>query len=196
MRYTALTAIAVFLFWQAPPCCAQLLTFDELPYQSVDDVSIGGVTFDFKVSGVDSQEAYYASQGPGNLALLTEPTLTGPAAGVLTILFDVPTEVVQFAVALNTADSLSPGFTVEAFDSSNGSLGSQAVNTSASGELSFSEGMYSYSGAPASKVVIEFTDAASDFAMDNLEYVIPEPLAGPLWLAAMLIWVGSSRRRI
>ena len=35
------------------------LTFNELPTQPVDDLSFKGVTFDFKVDGIDSTAATY-----------------------------------------------------------------------------------------------------------------------------------------
>jgi len=48
-------------------CADETLTFDELSFRPVDGVSVKHVTFDFKIDGVDSVEAHYASFGSGAL---------------------------------------------------------------------------------------------------------------------------------
>jgi hypothetical protein len=154
------------------------LTFDELPFQPVDNLSLLGVTFDFKVGGVDSTDAIYGAGGPGTITFVQDPSLEGNAAGILTLDFTEPTSLLNFGVALSTFGSLTPGFTVELFDPALMSLGITPVNTSSL--LSFTEGLFTYSGAPVTRAVIDFNEtAAGRFALDNLTFggsqSVPEP---------------------
>ena len=157
---------------------AVTLTFDELPFQPVDNLSFQGVTFDFKVGGVDSTDARYGAGGPGAITFVQDPSLEGDAAGILTLDFAEPTSLLNFGVALNTFGSLTPGFTVELFDPALMSLGITPVNTSSL--VSFTEGLFTYSGAPVTRAVIDFNEtAANRFALDNLTFggsqSVPEP---------------------
>jgi hypothetical protein len=150
------------------------LRFDELPFQMVDGLSYAGATFHFRVGGIDSDDAFYASYGPGDLTFVSDPSLTGNAAGILTLEFDVPTPVLEFGAALSTAESLTPGLTVQLF-SPTGSSRTFELNTVASGPIEFSEGRFSYAGDAISRARIDFADKASDFAIDNLVFQVPEP---------------------
>jgi hypothetical protein len=72
-----LTLTTGFLFLLlASSAEAQTVDFD-LPFQSVDGLSVSRVTFDFKIDGVDSSEAYVGSYGPGTLTTVSDPSLTG-----------------------------------------------------------------------------------------------------------------------
>lgn len=165
--------------WCAAGASATTLTFDELPFQPVNGLSYQGVTFGFTVGGADSNDAFYRSFGPGQLATVQDPSLAGDAAGVLTFDFQRPTATLQFGVALNTADALSPGYSVELFDASLASLGVIPVDMPAPADpLGFSEALFSYDGAPVARAVIDFADGLSSFGLDNLTYQqIPEPSA-------------------
>jgi hypothetical protein len=151
------------------------LTFDELPFQSVDDLSTAGVAFDFKIDGLDSTEAYYNSFGPGTLTYVDDPTLTGDAAGVLTLNFAEPATVLQFGVALNTGQSLDPGVFVELLDEGAQTVDMIELATNAVGALGFSEAHFDYLGAPVTQAVIHFAAGPDSFAIDNLAFGIPEP---------------------
>jgi len=163
--------------WDVAFAGAARLTFDELPFQPVDGLSFQGVTFGFVVDGAPSTDAFYHSFGPGQLATVQDPSLVGSATGVVTLNFDQPTPLLRFGVALNTADALSPGFRVELFDASLGSIGVVPVDTNATtGPLGFSEALFEHVGAPVGRAVIDFADGPSSFGLDNLTYVrIPEP---------------------
>ncbi|NET85823.1 MAG: hypothetical protein F6J94_29215 [Moorea sp. SIO1F2] len=148
-----------------------VLTFDELPFQPVDDLSFMGVTFDFKVGGVDSTDANYASSGPGSISFVQDPSLEGNAAGILTLDFDAPVSDLEFGVALSTFATLTPGFTVELFDDGSTLVNTIAVDTSS--QPSFTEALFSLSDSdtPIDRVVIDFNDAAAfRFALDNLSF--------------------------
>jgi len=163
------------------------ITFDDpaIPFQSIDDFSLSGVTFDFKLGGMDSPAAYYGSGGPGRLTYVEDPSLTGDSAGILTLLFDHPTDRLQFGVALNTGSPLSPGFLVELFNSEQQSLGVTQVDVVAASVLGFAEGLFDYVGAPVTRAVIAFQHQPGSFALDNLTFIgIPEP-------ASMLLGVIS-----
>lgn len=189
-----LVGFAVFVTGSAR---AVTLTFDELAFQPVDNLSFQGVTFDFKVGGTDSVDAFYNSYGPGTLVLVEDPSLTGNSTGILTLDFDVPTPLLQFGVALNTGDPLSPGFTVGLFDAAFDSLGTTPVDTvSTGGPSGFSEGLFDYAGPPVARAVIDFADAPGNFAFDNLTYGIPEPstLVTALLGALLMVIVHATRR--
>jgi len=173
------------------------LTFGEIPFQSVDDLAYTGVAFDFKIGGADSPEAFYNSFGPGTLTYVDDPSLTGDSAGVLTLDFDIPTLVVEFGMAVNTADALSPGFRVELFSPSLTSLGETPVDVFPTlGALGFSENRFEYAGGPISRVVIRFDHQPGSFALDNLTYLpIPEPSTFSLSGAVLLSLAVRRRRR-
>ena len=82
-----------------------------------------GVTFDFKVGGVDSADANYASAGPGSITFVQDPSLEGDAAGVLTLDFAVPTSVLSFGYALLSFEPLPAGVSVTLLDSGLGLIG-------------------------------------------------------------------------
>lgn len=145
------------------------LTFDELATQPVNGLSFNGVTFQFEIAGVPSSDANYASFGPGTTTYVQDPSLEGNAAGTLTLAFDQPVTELQFGVALATAENLAPGFFVELFSPSGTSLGVTPVNTSVT-SFNFTEGQFTYSGAPVGRAVVTFSGAASRFALDNLVF--------------------------
>ncbi|NET57931.1 MAG: PEP-CTERM sorting domain-containing protein [Symploca sp. SIO2E6] len=148
------------------------LTFDELPFQAVDDLSFQGVTFNFAIDGIDSTDANYNSFGPGSINFVNDPSLEGNTAGTLTLDFDMFISELQFGVALEANVNLTPGFTVELFDLAFGSLGVTSVNTSPL--VSFSEGLFSYTGAPVKRAVVNFNEtSANRFTLDNLTFTSP-----------------------
>lgn len=58
----------------AASASATTLHFDELPFQPVDGLSIGGVTFGFEVGGASSPDAFYNfNSGIGQTAYLSPP---------------------------------------------------------------------------------------------------------------------------
>ena len=179
--------------------CSQLkattITFDEIPFQSVNGLSFERVDYSFQIAGTDSDDAFYASFGPGNLTEISDPSLTGNSAGILTLDFELPTPILEFGVAVNTADSLDPGFSVELFDSNMNSMGTTDVETIAVGNsISFSESKFSYSGSAVSKAIIDFADAQGSFAFDNLVYEVPEPQCGFLAALFLALILSATRR--
>lgn len=148
-----------------------VLTFDDLPEQSVDGLSHLGVTFDFKVGGVDSDQAYYNMSGPGTLTYIDDPCLIGVASGVLTLDFDSPTPILEFGLAMEAEVPVSPACTVELFDANLESLGVTPLD--ALPLVEFSEALFTYSGAAVLRAVIDFNEGEIDaFAIDNLTFDI------------------------
>lgn len=148
------------------------LTFNELPFQPVDGLSVMGVTFHFQVGGVASTDAYYHGFGPGTITYVQDPSLEGDAAGSLTLDFAEPTALLELGAALSCSGcTLTPGFSVELFDTDLRSLGVTPVNTDPL--IDFSEGQFSYSGTRVRRAVITFQnpDAFARFAVDNLTFV-------------------------
>lgn len=172
------------------------LTFDEIPFQSIDGLTHAGITFDFKIGNADSAEAFYNSFGPGTLTFVDDPSLTGDSAGVLTLDFAVPTSVLEFGLALNTASQLRPGFRVELLASNLTSLGETPVDVLPNvGALGFSENRFQYSGSLVSRAVIRFDHQPGSFALDNLTFLpIPEPTTIVLGSVAFAAIVTQRRR--
>src|SRR5262249_58937187 len=84
------------------------ITFTELSPRPVDGVSLSGVTFDFKIGGVDSTDATFGRTGPGTTPYTTPPQLEGNAAGILTLDFATPSPNLNFGVLLSTTVTVSP----------------------------------------------------------------------------------------
>lgn len=154
---------------------AVTLTFDELPYQPVDGLTYGNVTFGFTISGHPSTDAHYGDIGPGALTYLQDKSLEGNARGILTLDFAAPTNLLEFGVALNTKKPVAHAYKVELFDAALTSLGTTTKNTSPL--ILWSEGRFEYSGTPISRAVIDFNQChARRFAIDNLATnTIPAP---------------------
>lgn len=148
------------------------LTFDELPLQPVNGLSVSGVTFGFEIGGVPSTDARYHAFGPGSTSFVQDPSLEGNAAGVLTLSFDQPTTVLEFGIARNCFCTLTPGVSVELFKpgAAGRSRGVLAMTTSP--VVSFSEALFSYSGPAIQTAVIRFPSSglAGRFALDNLKF--------------------------
>lgn len=192
-KFSAILVLAVLMSAGAAEA-ASTLTFDELPYQSVDGLSYGGVTFGFTLSGSPSTDAYYGAIGPESLMYLQDSSLEGNARGILTLDFASPTNSLQFGIALNTKNSVTGAYTVELFDDSLGSLGIISGNTDPL--ICWSEGQFTYSGTAISRAVIDFNEQFSRrFAIDNLSTnTIPAP--GAILLGSIGVsCVGWLRRR-
>lgn len=198
-----LLSTACILFGGANVVRAETLTFDELSSPTpVDGLTVKGVKFDFKIDGVDSQDATYglsfADQTLGNLfANLQQPLLEGNAKGILTLDFTAPVSTIRFAGALPVFNTLTPGFTVELFNQELQSIGITPVDTN---PLVFlSEGLFTYSGVPVIRAVVNFDetklgfDPASPprFVIDNLNYTAVPEASSLTGLLAFVVFSGA-----
>ncbi|MEP0850839.1 MULTISPECIES: PEP-CTERM sorting domain-containing protein [Cyanophyceae] len=181
------------------------LTFDELPTQPVDDLSFKGVTFDFKVDGIDSTAATYnvvrtwdlseiGGLPPGTLLYnldLSPPVLATDAPGILTLDFTMPTAELMFDVArLVSFLEPMPTFTIELFNEALSSISIQQVilDEDTIGIIFPSPiraavvgKTFAYSGTSVKRAVIDFSNTGS-VGFDNLTYQVatqttpvPEP---------------------
>jgi hypothetical protein len=165
----SVTSAIVTLVSIGKPLPAQAIgiTFDELPSQSVNGLTVQGVTFDFKVNGVISTDATYNSIGPGILTYIQDPSLEGDAAGVLSLDFAKPVSDLYFGVALDSFDQLTSAVKVQLFDKNLASIGIFPVATNPL--IDFSEGQFSYSNAVIKRALISFDPILTDrFSLDNL----------------------------
>ena len=207
----ALLSAACFTFATVGAAQADTLTFDELGSPApVDDLTVKGVTFDFKIDGVDSTDATYnlslPPELPSNLFVnLQQPLLEGNATGILTLDFAQPTSTLEFAVGVEALGDVTSALNVELFDTELNSQGIIPVNTSS--QVALSEALFAYSGVPVQRAVLDFDetklglDPTIDprFSLDNLNYSaeVPEPSAfvGLLILSALGGGLHHSRKQ-
>ena len=177
---------------------AATIGFDELPAQPVNGLSFLGVTFGFQIGGVASADALFNSNALGaNTTLnLQAPTLEGNANGVLTLDFAQPLSDLSFNVARLTGLAL-PGATVALFDPSLNGFATTLVTVA--DFLTFSEGLFSYSGdTSVERVVVTFPAGAGPrFAIDNLAFTaaVPEPETMPMSMLLAGACAGTRRFR-
>ena len=151
------------------------LDFTELPFQPVDGLTIGDVTFGFRIGLAPSTDANYNSGGPGTVTFVQDPSLEGNANGILTLEFDKAVDQLEFGVAMNTFSPLTPGYIVRLFNPV-AYVSFNPVNTSPL--VTFSEGQFSYSGPAITMAIIEFKNdlPLGRFALDNMTFnTIPAP---------------------
>jgi hypothetical protein len=176
---------------------ARTLYFDEFgtpPLISVDGLHVFGVTFNFSPGSAD----YNGQIGTSGLtALVSDPLLTGPTTGTLTLTFDTPTPLLQFDLALSSADSISSAYTVTLFsgDVFNGSTTPQPLGV-------YSEGEFVYTGAPIGGATITFYNGQDSlggdvaaFGLDNLSYQESVEPATLFSLGPALLALGAIGRR-
>jgi len=193
MRKFVVTCILMALISAGSADAAVTLTFDELPTQPVNGLTYKGVTFGFTIGGNPSTDAVYSGIGPGSIAYLQDTTLEGNAAGVLTLDFAQPTDLLSFGVALNSFNPVTAAYSVKLFDASLSAIGTFSENTYP--VVLWSEDMFSYSGTPIGRAVIAFNGQfASRFAVDNLSVnTIPAP--GAILLGSIGVGFVSWLRR-
>ena len=184
---------------------ATTLTFNEFgatPLINVNGFHTQGLTFSF----APGQASYNQSIGTaGNALLSVDPVLSGPTSGVLTLTFDYSSTLLQFDILLLSISTIDdsavgpnggPAYSVGL---NNGS--SFAGGTTPQLSNGYSEGAFAYSGAPFTVATISFfsgTDVSgldvTDFGVDNLTYVTPEP-ASFFGLGGGLLALGMIKRR-
>ncbi|WP_152052048.1 S8 family peptidase [Tautonia marina] len=146
------------------------IAFDELPSQPANGVSLAGVTFGYTIGGVPSTAATFNTLGPGTTTFISDPSLVGSAAGVLTLDFDQPVSSLEFGLALSANLSIPDGATVTLFDATNSLIGTFQVAVSPQGFF-FAEGQFQYEGTPVSRAEIApNSSVAGAFAFDNLSF--------------------------
>lgn len=198
--------LAVLLTVVAPVgCLATVIQFDEFGTSLTVDANgahLEGVTFLFGPGSADFNGMIGTS---GNTVFLTDPVLTGPTTGTLTLLFDFPTPILQFDIALLSAAIID--------DSSSGPNGGPAyIVTLSNGTVLnggtapqptgvYSEGQFSYSGPAINSATITFFSgldaqgaSVNAFGFDNLGFTSPEP-GSVLLLTGGLVGLGLIRRR-
>lgn len=202
LRPAVLACVAILSASCAATAAPVTLRFDELARDTPANVaSVLGISFSF--TGPTPGDAFYNSSTfvvrPSDASLLSGSVLEGDSAGVLTIDFAAATDVLRFAVLLSSVETLSPGFTVNLFDTSLASLGSFNVPTTPTLATGFSEGEFVRTSGPlVRRAVIDFDDASGRFAIDNLTaQAIPAPTSLVLLGLGTLIMTGfgAVRRR-
>jgi hypothetical protein len=165
--------IAVLAVSLAVPACAwahlTTITFTELPTQPVNGVSLEGVTF------ADTTGATFNAPNGGQLTYVQDPCLEGNNAGeALTLTFATPTPFLQFGVALSTQATVPVAVTV-VLSGPSGPLGTHTAGVKIHNGGAFSDGQFTYEGAPVTTANITFNAAAAtSFGFDNLTFGTPD----------------------
>lgn len=199
MKKFAIIWVVVGLLSAGVADAAVTLTFDELPTQPVNGLTYKGVTFGFTIGGNPSTDALYGDVGPGTITFLQDTVLEGNSAGILTLDFAQPTDMLQFGIALNSFDPAVPGYSVQLFGESLAWVASLSQNTYPL--IVWSEDLFSYSGVPITRAVIDFNEqAAGRFALDNLTHnpigaINPIPAPGAVLLGSIGVGLVSWLRR-
>ena len=146
------------------------ITFDERPSQPVNGLRVQGVRFGFRVDGAPSRDARFNAFGPGDTRFISDPSLEGDAAGVLTLRFREETDVLGFGVALSCFDCvLRPGVTVRLFDDDGDLVRVARLTTRPL--VSFSEARFRFEGDDVARAVLHFNHRRADrFVIDNLVF--------------------------
>jgi hypothetical protein len=197
--------LTILLVAAAPvSCVATVIHFDEFGTSAPVDangIHLEGVTFLFGPGSADFNGMIGTS---GNTVFLTDPVLTGPTTGTLTLLFDFPTPILQFDIALLSAATIDnsssgpnggPAYIVTLSDGTvlNGGTSPQPAGF-------YSEGQFSYSGPAINSASITFFSgldaqgaSVNAFGLDNVAYISPEP-GSIVLLTGGLFGLGLIRR--
>ena len=174
---------------------AAVIDFGTLPQESVNGVTVDGVTFGYTEFGSPSPTAQFnVDLGAGVTQNISSKVLAGFTDGVLTLAFARPIEYLNFGVAETTNLTLMPGFSVSLFDAGGTLLGSSNVETDPL--VLFSEGEFTYGGDPVSTVVITFDpNDANEFALGSVTFGVPEPASITLFGMGLMLLGGLAVRR-
>jgi hypothetical protein len=188
------------------------LHFDETNAPA-DGLTEQGVLFNFSFGNSPSQDAVYGQAYPFSDQLLQDFVLGGPAQGVadpsqsgaLTFTFFQATHVLNFAVALSTGADDRVG--LQLYDALGSALIPVSiattydhVNCDPGTEICPSEAEFTYAGdAAIGRATLTFDGTNADsFAVDNLQYELPEPSTVSMLLpgsaALLLVWRRRKRR--
>jgi hypothetical protein len=212
-------SLPLFLLLLSAPCALwsgtvtlDFAEFGTSPLLDANGIHTQGVTFGFNTG----QAFYNQTIGTaGNTVLSVDPVLSGPTSGVLSLTFDAATPLLQFDVLLQSISTIDdsdegfnggPAYTVLL---SNGLSFDQGTEPQISG--GYSEGVFSYSGAPITSAAISFFNGfdasglpVNEFGLDNLTFAAgsstltgsgaPEP-ASFFTLSAGLLALGLFARR-
>jgi len=158
------------------------VTFDEVPMQPVDGLTVAEVTYGFTVNGAASTDANYASFGPNLVNFLQDPVLEGTASGILSLDFSTPVDSIQFGLARSIQAPVTNGVEVRLFDTAGNPAGTFPLDLIT--PVSFAEVQFSYTGLPVQRMEIDLTvssavQGGNRFAIDNLIYNTAMAVATP-----------------
>jgi hypothetical protein len=177
-----------------------LITMDDLSPRPLNGlVHPAGVTFGFTLGGVPSNEARYASGGPGETTFIDDPSVEGPTSflsgrGAISMQFALPAVQIEFGLAMSAVGTRPNAATVELYDAANVLFDSSTFSLTQI--TMFSEAQYKYVGTPVTRALLKFNQSTEElrFAFDNLLFaVVPEPAS--IALAAPLLGLLVTRRR-
>jgi hypothetical protein len=175
------------------PASAALITFSELSNRPADGVSLFGVTFDFKISGVDSTDARFNAGGPGVTTYTSDPGLEGNLAGVLAMDFSSSVGFLQFGTAISV-NLPNDALTVRLFDGN--TLVSTTIMDLALGGYSFPSGQFTYNGSGIDRAELDFNVSSGRFLVDNVRFdSVPDSGSSGMSLVVGVLFLFALRLR-
>jgi hypothetical protein len=155
----------------------------------INGVTIGGVLFNFSISGVPSVDAII-DDGPGNTNHVAVANIEGNTLGVLTLTFPGLESRFGFGYAISTSGAVLNSTHVDLFDAVNTLLGGLSFN--GVNDPAFTGGFAGIgSTIPFAKAQVTFNSAAAArFAFDNVRFDAQPVSAVPEPASAILIGTG------
>ena len=195
--------LSTILSFQSQAATITSITFDELPEQVLNGISVKGVTFSSTSSNADYPVALFGTNSLdfADTLLMSAPWAAGATNGMLTIQFDAAIQSLSFDLGITTTVPTVPdAFAVQLFSGAAMIHEASVTTTVATGApFAMNEAHFSYisTDPTITAATVLFTANVGNYIFDNLTYVSPVPVPGAAWLfvSGMLALLSFASRK-